>query len=119
MNIAVNDLVVNPGREPAGRLIRISRVEPWPVVSGTRLIEDAAVRCHGAMIVFDRLVPTRPASPDELRRASPDEVAQAKRLGLLPPEVDDDPSDNGMSGDRYPRRPNPSTGSGNATTPRA
>jgi hypothetical protein len=78
MTFTINDLVVHPGTAPEDRLIRVVRIEPWLVVVNGGLIEDATARCHGTMIVFDRLVPTSPAPVDELRLATVEEINYAR-----------------------------------------
>jgi hypothetical protein len=112
MTFTINDLVVHPGTAQGDRVIRVVRIEPWPVVVNGGLVEGATERCYGTMIVFDRLVPTSPAPVHELRLATVNEINDARRLDLLPPAIDggDDLAD-GL-GDREPRGPRPRPGSG-------
>ena len=114
MTLSINDVVVHSGARPGGRVIRVSRIEPWPVLAGTTVVEDATSRCHGHMIVFDRLVPAPPAPIEELRLATAEEISQAERLGLLPPTTEDGPQSEGGPGDREPRGPRPDAGAGGA-----
>jgi hypothetical protein len=115
MQISVNDLVVHRDQEPLGRLIRVAKIEPWPRVLDSELAEDATARCHGTMLVFDRLVASPPASVDEFRQATADEIVLADRQGLLPPSIDNGQGDG--IGDREPRNPHPQAGTGGAALP--
>jgi hypothetical protein len=117
MTFTINDLVVHPGTAPEDRLIRVVRIEPWLVVVNGGLIEDATARCHGTMIVFDRLVPTSPAPVDELRLATVEEINYARRLDLLPPAIDGGADLGDGLGDREPRGPRPGRGSGGVAVP--
>jgi hypothetical protein len=89
----------------------------WPVLAGTRIIEDATARCQGNMIVFDRLVPVPPAPIDEFRLASAEEISEAQRLGLLPSAIEGGPQNEDGSGDRGPQDPRPRAGNGGTALP--
>jgi len=102
MEISVNDLVVRLD-SPLDRVVRVTAIEPWPIISAGKLIEEATALCHGTMIVFNRLVPM-PATPiREVRHATAVEIAEAGRQDLLPPKSDDGQDNVGDSG--QPRVP--------------
>ena len=88
MAISVDDLVVRLDGT-LERVVRVTAIEPWPMISAGTLIEDATARCHGTMVVFERLVPIPPVSIHGVRHATPEEIAEAERQGLLPPLSED------------------------------
>jgi hypothetical protein len=99
MTIAVNDLIVHPGPEQSGRLIRVSRIEAAPLTNGTETAEVDGSQCHGNTVVFVRRASVAPAPIEELRIATADEISDAMRLDLLPAQID------GPSGDGRVRNP--------------
>jgi hypothetical protein len=84
MGISVNDLVVRLDGTPE-RIVRVTAIEPWPIVASGTLLEAATARCHGTMIVFERVVPISPTLIREVRHATAEEITEAERQDLLPP----------------------------------